>query len=208
MRLALYKIIANFVLTSFITDTPNICINMPVFKQIIARFIAITAMVIALSLPIQAQITKGEKSLGPKIGYVSRNESASAGLVFQYAFSQHFRISPELGYIFRHNDYDAFTFDLNAHFPFDFTGERVAFYPLGGINYSSWSHHFRNEIPEDTNIIESNDVSTRTARFGINIGAGFDLRCTETLKLTLEAKYIFIKGYSTAAICAGISYVF
>ena len=181
---------------------------MPVFKQIVARFIALTAMLIALSLPIQAQISKGEKSLGPKIGYVSRNESASAGLVFQYAFSQHFRVAPELGYIFRHNNYDAFTFDLNAHFPFDFTGERVAFYPLGGINYSSWSHHFKNGSFEDTGIIESNDVSTRTARFGLNIGAGFDLRCNETLKLTLEAKYIFIKGYSTAAICAGISYVF
>lgn len=171
---------------------------------------AVAVMIIALSLPAQAQLTKGEKSLGPKIGYVSRNESATAGLVFQYAFSPHFSIAPEVGYIFRHNNYDAFTFDLNAHFPFNFTGEKVAFYPLGGINYSSWSHHFPNETPEhnDIDIIESNDVSTRTTRFGINLGAGFDLRCSETLKLTIEAKYIFIKGYSTSAICAGISYVF
>ena len=98
---------------------------------------------------------------------------------------------------------DAFTFDINAHIPFGFTGEKVAFYPLAGLNYSSWNTHF---IPQD--MIEGDDVSSRTSRFGLNMGAGFELRCSATLKLTLEAKYCLIKDYSSAMIAAGISFVF
>lgn len=154
-------------------------------------------------MPAEAQVKKGEKSFGPKIGYVSKNESASAGLFFQYAFSSHLRLAPEIGYIFRHNNMDAFTFDLNAQFPFGFTGERVAFYPLAGLNYSSWNSHFHADDLDKTD-----DVSTRTARIGLNAGAGFELRCNESLKLTLEAKYCLIKHYNSALISAGISFIF
>ena len=173
-------------------------------KTLIRIFITST-MAIAFAYPSQAQIVKGEKSLGPKVGYVSKNKSAIAGLVFQYSFSNHFRISPELSYVFRNNDMDAFSFDINAHVPFGFTGEKVAFYPLAGLNYSSWSRHYRTQ---GTECDSSDDVSTRTARFGMNLGAGFDLRCSESLKLSLEAKYVLMKGYSTAVITAGIAYVF
>lgn len=156
-----------------------------------------------LNYHADAQIVKGEKSLGPKIGYISKNKSATAGLYFQYAFSDHFRLSPEAGYIFRHNDLDAFVVDINGHVPFNFTGEKVAFYPLAGLNYSSWSRYYHHN-----EMMETDDVSTRTSRFGLNVGAGFDMRCTETLKLTLEAKYTLMKTYSTAAITVGIGYVF
>jgi len=152
---------------------------------------------------VQAQVVKGEKSVGPKLGYVSKNESSSVGLFFQYAFSEHFRIAPEVGYTFRHKDMDAFMFDINAHIPFGFTGEQVAFYPLAGLNYSSWNAHFSRE---DFDKID--DVSTRTSRFGLNLGAGFELRCSQTLKLTIEAKYCLIKDYSSAMVSAGISFVF
>lgn len=172
-------------------------------KLILIRLTAVIALAAACGLTAQAQIVKGEKSVGPKLGYVSKNQSAVAGLVFQYAFSNHFRLAPELGYVFRHKDMDAFTFDINAHVPFGFTGEKVAFYPLAGLNYSSWSRHFKEE-----DMMEIKDVSTRTARFGLNLGAGFDLRCSETLKLSFEAKYLLIKGFTTVAVTAGISYVF
>ena len=203
-QLPLYNNIVNFALTNFSQNR----IKMHNSKRIISRVLTVVAILIASSLPVNAQISKGEKSLGPRIGYVSRNKSAIAGLVFQYAFSQHFRVAPEIGYIFRHNNYDASTVDLNVHIPFGFTGEKVSFYPLAGINYSSWSHHYRDNGLNSSEIIESKDVSTRKARFGLNVGAGFDMRCSETLKLSLEAKYIIIKGYTTAMICAGISYVF
>lgn len=178
---------------------------MPSFKKLklIVSVSLIAVMSLACGFSANAQIVKGEKSVGPKIGYASKNESAVAGLVFQYAFSDHFRVAPEIAYIFRHKNMDAFVFDFNAHVPFGFTGEKVAFYPLAGLNYSSWSRHYRQE-----DIIANDDVTTRTARFGLNLGAGFDLRCSETLKLSLEAKYGLVKGFTTVTITAGISFVF
>lgn len=169
----------------------------------ILRHILVAVIAIASTLSVDAQVVKGEKSFGPRVGYVSKNESASAGLFFQYAFSEHVRVAPEIGYIFRHNNLDAFTFDLNAHFPFGFTGERVAFYPLAGVNYSSWNSHFAADDIEDID-----DVSTRVNRFGLNLGAGFELRCNESMKLSLEAKYGLVKGYTSAYVSAGISFVF
>lgn len=172
-------------------------------KQILLRLTAVIALAAACGLTAQAQMVKGEKSVGPKLGYATKNQSAVTGLVFQYAFSSHFRLSPELSYVFRHKDMDAFVFDIDAQVPFGFTGEKVAFYPLAGLNYTSWSRHYKKE-----DMMELDDVSTRTARFGVNLGAGFDLRCSETLKLTLEAKYSLVKGFTNLSVTAGISYVF
>ncbi|MDE6300189.1 MAG: porin family protein [Muribaculaceae bacterium] len=144
----------------------------------------------------------GEKSFGPKLGYYSHNKSAVAGLTFTYAFNRHFRLAPEVGCVFRHNDQDAFVADLNAQFPFKFEeAGTVALYPLAGITYTSWSRHFRSaEIDKD--------VTTHDNRFGANVGAGFELRCSETLRLSLEAKYVLVKSYSSVVVTAGISYVF
>lgn len=171
--------------------------------RLLAAPIALLLMLTVMAVPASGQVVKGEKSFGPKLGYISKNKSAIAGLFFQYAFSEHFRVAPEIGYVFRHNDLDAFTIDVNAHIPFGFTGEKVAFYPLAGLNYSSWNSHFNREAFED-----SKDVSTRTNRFGANVGAGFELRCSESLKLSIEAKYCLIKSFSSAQIAAGISFVF
>ena len=172
-------------------------------RKTLIRLAAVMALAVCSVTAAQAQIVKGEKSLGPKIGYVSKNQSAVAGLVFQYAFSGHFRLAPELGYVFRHKDMDAFTFDINAHVPFGFTGEKVAFYPLAGLNYTSWSRHYKAQ-----DLMDLKDVTTRTSRFGVNLGAGFDLRCSETLKLSLEAKYSLVKGFTNLAVTVGISYMF
>ncbi len=166
---------------------------------------AVSAAALAFSTPSAcAQIQKGEKSFGPKIGYVSHNKSAVAGLVFQYTFSQPLRISPEIGCAFRNNDEDAFLVDLNFHVPFGIVdSEKVAIYPLAGLAFNSWSRH--GVKPDEADDV---DVTTHTNRFGANLGAGFDLRCSSTLRLNLEAKYTLIKSYSALYLTAGISYVF
>jgi len=154
------------------------------------------------AMPAQAIINKGEKSLGPKIGYASRNSSAVAGLVFQYTFSQHLRIAPEIGCVFRHKNQDAFLADINFHVPFGLLDtDKVALYPLAGLAFNSWALHGHDSV-------EDVDVTSHVNRFGLNLGAGFDLRCSSTLKLNLEAKYTLVKSYSSAYITLGISYVF
>lgn len=163
----------------------------------------LTAIVLltATALPARAELRMGEKSFGPKIGYVSKNQSVLAGLAFQYTFSRHFRVVPDVGIIFRHKDLDGLEVNLNAHVPFGFENDKVALYPLAGVNYTSWGLHGSGKE-------EGNDVTSHDNRFGINAGGGVELRCTSTLKLSLEAKHCFLRNYNNTQISLGISYVF
>lgn len=167
-------------------------------KKALALFAAI---LVFCSLGASAQVARGEKMLGLKTGYVTHNESAVAGLMFRYAVSPWVRIVPEVGCVFRHHDEDAFTVDLNAQVPFSFGTKKVDLYPLAGIAFNSWTQHL--ELRDDTN-----DVTTRINRFGANLGAGFDFRCTPTLNVGIEAKYTFIKAFTSLYVTASISYVF
>lgn len=173
----------------------------PTFFPAVAAILFAILMLTPLSAG--AQFERGEKSIGPKIGYVDKNTSASAGLVFHYSFSSHLRVAPEIGCVFKHRNMDAFTIDFNFHTPFTFTGEKAALYPLAGLNYSSWNRTLPRELFD-----ADDDITTRSSRFGLNLGAGFELRCSKTLKCGIEAKYTLIKSYSGASVAAMVCYIF
>lgn len=169
----------------------------------ILRSILIIAFISTISLPGYAA-KKGEKTLGVRTGYVTRNNSADIGLYFQYTFSEYFRLQPAADMIFRHNGRDAFTFDLNAQFPIAIGSEKFSLYPFAGLNYSSWNYN-RNTLDDDGIQIVTN---SRTNGLGANLGAGFDLNVSPTLKLSLEGEYTFVKRNSGVRILVGIGYVF
>lgn len=146
---------------------------------------------------------KGDTSLGPKLGYISKNKSVLAGLVFQYSFTDYLRISPELSCDFRRDNLDAFILDVNMHAPLNFTGDKVDLYPLAGLTFNSWGKHW-----SDTARETSDDVTSHVNRWGLNLGAGMDLRCNQTLKLSIEARYSLVKAYSNFQLTLGIAYVF
>ncbi len=180
---------------------------MKAIKRICA--IALVALIMAAaSAPAAcAQFNPREKSVGAKAGYITTNESVAAGLFFQYSILSHLRIAPEIGCVFRHGGMDAFTVDLNLQVPLDFHDDKAALYPLAGLNYSSWNRTL--SLPVDgLPDIAFDDVSTRASRLGLNLGAGFELHCTRTLKVGLEAKYTLIKHFSGATISALIGYTF
>lgn len=156
---------------------------------------------------------KGEKTFGIHTGYISRNISGDVGLFFQYAFSKNFRLQPSADLVFRHNDRDAFLVDLNAQFPIGVNDDNFSLYPFAGLNFSSWNHHYRaltEPVETEDGIIGPFEVekSSRTNRFGVNLGAGFDLKITSTLKVSIEATYTFVKSNSGLRVLAGIGYVF
>lgn len=159
------------------------------------------ALLIMLA-PLRAAAAGHEKTFGIKTGYISRNQSAEAGLFFQYSFSNHFRLAPEVNVAFRNQNMDAFLVDINCHFPLAKSG-MAEFYPLAGVNYSSWSRHLSYDEQ-----IESKDVSRRTTHFGINWGGGMDLKLTSTLKLKIEAEYSMVKANSAFRATVGIGYSF
>lgn len=147
-----------------------------------------------------AQLSRGQKSFGPRVGYVSSNSSAAAGLEFQVAVAKHVRLAPEALIVFRHRDRDALGIGLNVQLPYAIAPKFVA-YPLVGLQYMSWGLH--NTDPET-----AKDVTTHANRFGGNAGAGIEFNCTSSLKLSVEGRYTLLSSYSTAIVCAGISYVF
>ncbi len=170
------------------------------FSELSKRGAAVLVVALAAVFCSPMTANAGEKTFGVKVGYAGRNESAVAGLFFQYGFSEHFRLAPEAECIFKSKDRDAFVFNVDGHFPFQFTGTRASLYPLVGVNYSSWNKHFTE--------FDNKDASERTNRFGLNCGAGFDLKVNSTLKINIEAKYTFIKANSGVQLTAGIGYMF
>lgn len=146
-----------------------------------------------------------ENSMGIRIGYNTRNASPGAGLWFQHEFSSHFRLAPNVDYIFRNDNTDALSINCNSQFPFRFgLYDSFAFYPLAGLNYTSWNYH-HNDAPEAEG---ADDVTSRNNRFGLNAGVGIEYRATPTLKLALEAKGTLVKSYSSATITLSIGYIF
>ncbi len=165
---------------------------------------ALRAIVLFLLITISAagayaQNQRGKKSFGIKAGYITENESATGGLVFQYCFAKHLRIAPQIGVVFRNQNEDALTVDADMQFPFDFANGRADVYPLAGIAFNSWTLR---------SAANDKDVNTHYNRLGMNLGAGFSFLCKPSLKVSVEGRYTFIKNFSNAQITAGIAYIF
>lgn len=155
-------------------------------------------------MPISTMAQKGQTSVGLRGGFTTRNTTASAGLYLSYRFSEHFRMSPKIDYAFRHNGTDAFSFNFDTEMPIALNAEKnVNFYPIAGLNYSTFSTHF-----QITDNDESVDSSERTNHFGFNLGAGIEYFATPTLRLALESKCLLMKQFTGGWFNISIGYVF
>lgn len=171
------------------------------------KTIIMSALVAAMASTIPASAAspyRGEKSMGIYAGYATRNESATAGIYFQYRFARCFRIAPSAGYDFRHKGEDVMTIDLDFHTPFALNqAGSVNIYPIAGVGYSSFN---RRDIdhPERS----STDSRHRYDRLGINLGGGLEYFASPTLRLALEGKWRGRTDYSTGIIALSIGYRF
>lgn len=156
-----------------------------------------------LTCPVASAVERGEKSFGPRVGYVSRNSSVMAGLEFEYCFSRHVRLAPDVDIYFRNRDMDALAVNVNVDFPIAMAAG-WNFYPLAGIGFTSWGHHSKSVGENNT----TKDVTTHTNCFGLNAGAGVEFYAMPSLKVSLEGQYNLMHHYPTATVQAGISYVF
>ncbi|MEF2643500.1 MAG: outer membrane beta-barrel protein [Paramuribaculum sp.] len=177
-----------------------------IFSLIVA---AITLMVTFASPDASAQSWRGQKSVGLRGGFTTRNTTATAGLYFSYRFTEHFRFAPKVDYAFRHKGIDAFSFNFDTEMPIalDGTTGRVNFYPIAGLNYSTFTSH-NDEGPVEELDENNDDSSQRTSRFGLNFGAGIEYFATPTLRLAFESKFLLMKQYSGGWFNVSIGYVF
>lgn len=167
-------------------------------RAVATRLAALVILLSCAGTAAMGQTERGEKSFGVKAGYEGRNVSGLAGLVFQYSFSRHVRIAPQVGVVFRHRNTDALLVDVDMHFPLTLGGERAAFYPIVGVAFNSWSN--KDDSKED--------VISHTNNVGGNAGIGFELRCMPSMKISLEGRYTIIPHNPNMQVMAGIAYIF
>lgn len=171
------------------------------YNLLTVAFLALSSVI----MPLESNAGgKGEKSVGLRAGFTTRNTTATAGLYFSYRFSEHFRLAPKIDYAFQHHSIDAFSLDVDAEMPISLSSSgRVNFYPIAGLNYSTFSHHGLRE-DRDT----SDDTSQRSNEFGLSVGAGVEYFPTKSLRLAIEGKGKLIKKYSGGWFNVSIGYVF
>lgn len=148
----------------------------------------------ALIVPTASAIGKGEKSVGINGGFASYNESGYLTASFQYAWADHFRLAPEIGFVFPNNHNTGFVLDADIQFPFRIA-KGFGIYPLAGLAFNNWSH-------------KTPSGSDNISRFGLNIGAGCDIYLTNSFKLTIEAKYSMMQNTSGVFAGLGFNYLF
>ena len=110
-----------------------------------------------------------------------------------------------MDYAFRHHGTDAFSISLDAEIPVSLTpADNVRFYPIAGLNYSTFSTH--SQIVNDDN--ETIDSSDRSNHYGLNFGAGIEYFATPTLRLALESKCLLMKQNTGGWFTLSIGYKF
>ncbi|MDE5970761.1 MAG: porin family protein [Muribaculaceae bacterium] len=173
-------------------------------QRILKRILALTIVALFAVTEVKAQdyIPK-EKTIGVEAGYNSKNQSALAGIAFSYRFSHHFRLAPNVQYVFNNKNIDGFSINIDAHVPFGLKNTPVELYPIAGMNYSMWNNKAE-LFDQDFN----NDVSTRQSNFGLNLGGGVGMKFSAHLRLFVEGRYTFVRHFSTAMVSAGIVYSF
>ncbi len=157
----------------------------------ISFWAAILMAISGFLIPVQAQAQKGEKTLGLMGGFATYNNGGFTDLYFQYTFTNHVRIAPEIGYVFRNDNKSAFTLNIDMQFPFRIA-KGFAVYPLAGFTFNNWSW----------------EHGGNASRAGANFGAGFDIYLTSFLKLSLQGKYSLMNDTSGGFFGMGIGYLF
>lgn len=162
-----------------------------IMKKLTCPLLLAFAILGSILFPVETKAEKGEKSLGISGGYATYNNSGFANLFFQYSFTDHIRLAPEVGYVFRNEDKSAFEISTDLHFPFRIA-KAVNVYPLVGLTYQNWHNYSGDNL----------------SQFGGDFGGGFELYLTPNLKLNLEGKYSWLKRTSGGFFDLGVAYIF
>lgn len=161
------------------------------FKTLKTIFSASALAICLFVAAPNASAQKGEMTLGLAGGYATYNDGGYADIYFQYTFAPHFRIAPEIGYVFRNQGCSAFETSVDMHFPFRLA-KGFGIYPLVGVTLNDWNYQHEGHA----------------TRFGADFGAGFDIYLTSYLKLSLQGKYSLMNDTGGGFFNAGIGYVF
>lgn len=170
---------------------------MKIIRQLLT---AATLCMAAMSMPAESKAADRATTIGLETGYVSRNTSAYAGVYMRYRFSNFFALKPQVDFVIRHKEQDAFMVNFDGQFSLPIPTGKLNVYGIAGVGFSSW------------NVKELNDEGDLDMRrhggIGFDLGAGVGYDVSSTLYLSLEAKANLVKHYTTALVGVSIGYKF
>lgn len=109
--------------------------------------------------PFTANAQRGDKTLGVMGGFATYNDGGFMKAYFQYSVLDHIRIAPDIGYVFRNDGASAFLLDVDVQFPFRIA-RGFGIYPLVGFTFNNWSYeHHDNESRAGGNIGAGFDIN-------------------------------------------------
>ncbi len=151
----------------------------------------ILAAAICLMAALGAQAKSSNLAFGIGFNYGTKFDQAGIGAKLQAGITRNFRIEPEFIYFFKNKGVE--TFDINCNFHYVVRlAPKVDFYPLAGLSYSNWSDDF--------------DHSEN--RFGVNLGAGLEVRLASNVGFFLEERGQLVSDFSQSVTSLGLKFRF
>ncbi|MDR1103613.1 MAG: porin family protein [Tannerella sp.] len=136
---------------------------------------------------------RGRASVGTRLGYAAEWETVTLGVDYRYRFLPEFRLAPSLTHMVRNRNMSAWYMDMDCHYIVTVT-DMFSFYPIGGMNLSLWRQYLYG--------------MTNTARLGLNVGLGAELRLTREISVSLDMKYNITGRYDQALAAVRVAYHF
>lgn len=149
-----------------------------------------------------AHADKGQHAAGISFGYTAGTRNMSnlgLGIHYSYQLSDNFRIEPGFTYYFDTEKFAMKDVSLNAHYLFTTKNDKSHFYPLFGVTTIFGAEREYGDPDKG----EEYHPKDSFARFGVNLGAGFQYDVTDDFALVLEAKYRLIATYGSVGINLG-----
>ena len=166
----------------------------------------LTLTVALVSLCSYAQ--KGEKAVGINLSYGTEISNIGIGVKGQYNFTDAIRAEASFDYFLKKDGLKMWDINVNAHYLFP-VSNKIKVYPLVGVTYSNWSTTYTAySYPSSTGQETSEEVSSSTGKFGVNLGGGASYDITDNLVLNAEVKYQLISNFNQAVFGIGIAYKF
>lgn len=170
---------------------------------------------IALGI-VTAFAQKGEKAIGINLGYGSEVSNVGLGAKFRYGITDAIRTEASFDYFFKKDGLSMWDINLNAHYLFHLS-DKLNVYPLAGLTYTNWKmagydidlgnfEGFGNDWGDY--VEDSTDESSKSGKFGVNLGAGIEYGLTSNLSIGFEVKYQLIADFNQAVLGIGVAYKF
>ena len=171
-----------------------------------------TVLTLAITLTsICAFAQQGEKAAGLNLSYGTEIKNLGIGIKGQYGITDAIRAEASFDYFLKKEGLSMWDVNFNFHYLFPLS-DKLKVYPLAGLSYTNWKLDI-SDVWDDLDDYydddwDSDDSSSSTGKFGINLGGGIQYNITDMVTVSFEAKYQLINDFDQMIFGFGVAYKF